>query len=253
LLFELVDAALIWRKRTGGIFDPTVLQALLAHGYDRSFEEIVGSIDQNVSAKLASATVWSQVKLNRAKQTITLPQGVGLDLGGIAKGWTVQQASQKLGQLGPALVDAGGDIACSNPPPSGSPWLVGIDDPLQTGRELATLTLNNEAVATSSLVRRRWQHQGQVVHHLIDPRTGAPALTDVLSVTVIGSRLPDAEIAAKVALILGEQEGLAYLKSQPQLSALLVKADGHQLTCGKFEEKAYVYSRNFTDNFITLV
>jgi thiamine biosynthesis lipoprotein len=176
-----------------------------------------------------------------------------LDLGGIAKGWTVQQAGQKLGQLGPALVDAGGDIACIGLPPTGSTWLVSIDNPLQPNTDLATLTLNNDVVATSSLARRRWQYQGQPVHHLIDPRTGAPAITDLLSVTVIGPRLPDAEIHAKVALILGAEKGLAYLATQPDVSALLVATDDKQLIYGNFEEKAYVYSHNFTDTFITLV
>jgi len=253
LLFELVETALAWRKRTGGIFDPTVLKALLAHGYDRSFEEIVNRTDQNVSINRTTSLARPQVKLNRAHHTITLPQGVGLDLGGIAKGWTVQQAGQKLGQLGPALVDAGGDIACMGAPPTSSAWLVGIDNPLQPNTDLATLTLNNEVVATSSLARRRWQHQGQMVHHLIDPRTGAPAITDLLSVTVIGPHLPEAEIQAKVALILGAQKGLAYLATQPDVSALLVTTDGRQLNCGTFKEKAYVYSHNFTNTFITLV
>ena len=253
LLFELVETALTWRKRTGGIFDPTVLQALLAHGYDRSFEEIVNQTEWNVSSERITSVARPQVKLNRAQQTITLPQDVGLNLGGIAKGWTVQQAGQKLGQFGPALVDAGGDIACIGLPPTGSAWLVGIDDPLQPNTDLATLTLNNETVATSSQVRRRWQHQGQMVHHLIDPRTGAPAVTDLLSVTVIGPRLPETEIQAKVALILGVEKGLAYLATQSNVVALLVAADGRQFTYGNFEKKAYVYSHNFTDTFVTLV
>jgi len=253
LLFELVETALTWRKRTDGIFDPTVLKALLAHGYDRSFEEIVNRTDQNVSLKHIASPAQHQVKLNRTQHTITLPQGVGIDLGGIAKGWTVQQAAQKLGQLGPALVDAGGDIACIDTPPTGGAWLVGLDNPLQPNTDLATLTLNNEVVATSSLVRRRWQHQGQMVHHLIDPRTGVPAITDLLSVTVISLHLPEAEIHAKTALILGAQKGLAYLATQPDVSALLVTLDGRQLTYGTFKEKAYVYSRNFTDTFVTLV
>ena len=253
LLFDLVDAALIWRQRTDGIFDPTILRALLAHGYDRSFEDIANRPDTAVHAERSISPARSQVKLNRSKHTITLPQNVGLDLGGIAKGWTVQQAGQRLRRLGPALVDAGGDIVCTGLPPNGSAWLVGIEDPLQPDKDVATLILNHEAVATSSLVRRRWQHQGRLAHHLIDPRTGVPANTDLLSVTVIGPRLPAAEIQAKVALILGTEKGLAYLASQADIAALLVATDGRQLTCGTFEEKAYVYTNNFSDTFVTLV
>ena len=86
-----------------------------------------------------------------------------------------------------------------------------------------------------------------------DPRTGAPALTDLVSVTVIGPALPAAEIHAKVTLILGQKQGLAYLAAQPALSALLVTNEGRPILYGSFENKAYVYSINFTNTFVNLV
>lgn len=253
LLFKLVESALNWRERTGGIFDPTILQALIAHGYDRSFEAMAQKTTGQADPTPLGRPVEGHVKLNRAQRSITMPAGVGIDLGGIAKGWTVQQAVQRLGRFGPALVDAGGDIAVIGTPPDGSPWLIGLADPNNPDVDLATLTLIDEAVATSSLAKRRWEHQGQMAHHLIDPRTGAPAKTDLVSVTVIASRLPEAEIHAKVALILGSTQGLSYLKQQPDTSALLVTATGEQLSCGTFEEKAYVYSHDFSKTFFTLV
>ena len=136
----------------------------------------------------------------------------------------------------------------------GPAWLVGLADPHQPDNDLAALALRNEAVATSSLARRRWQHHhGSPAHHLIDPRTGAPAITDLVSVTVIGPELPASEIHAKVALILGEDRGLAYLAAQPNLSALLVTTAGRQIPYGSFEEKAYVYTNGFTNRFVNLV
>jgi len=253
MLFQLVEAALHWRDHSGGIFDPTVLKALIAYGYDRSFETITPSNGRGIRNGNHASPTPAQIKLNRAQHSITLPQGVGLDLGGIAKGWTVQQAGQTLGRLGPALVDAGGDIVCVGTPPTGSTWQIGVSDPHQPDTDLALLTLKNEAVATSSLARRRWQYQGSSAHHLIDPRTGAPAATDLVSVTVIGSSLPAAEIHAKVALILGQTQGLAYLSAQANISALLVTATGHPITYGSLKEKAYVYSDNFNNEFVTLV
>jgi thiamine biosynthesis lipoprotein len=253
LLFDLVELALAWRDRTGGIFDPTVLRALIAHGYDRSFEQIARRGDGQVAPAPASHPAGGRVRLSPAERRIWLPSGVGLDLGGIAKGWAVQQAAHRLGRLGPALVDAGGDIACVGAPPTGSRWLVGIADPHRPEADLAALTLADEAVATSSLTGRRWQYHGRPAHHLIDPRTGAPAVTDLASVTVVAPRLPDAEIHAKVALILGSADGLAYLDKQPGVAALLVTAAGDQLSCGPLEDKAYVYSPTFTRTFLTLV
>lgn len=253
LLFELIELTLHWRHQTDGIFDPTILKALMAYGYDRSFESITTPVERRVLPAPDPSPAPAQIRLDRAKHSITLPPGVGLDLGGIAKGWTVQQAAQRLGQLGPTLVDAGGDIACVSVPPTGSAWHVGVSDPHLPGADLATLLLNNEAVATSSLAHRRWQYRGTSAHHLIDPRTGAPAKTDLISVTVIAPRLPDAEIYAKVALILGEKKGMAYLLAQPNVAALLVTNTGRQIPCGPFEGKAYVYSNEFANNFVNLV
>lgn len=253
LLFELIDAALYWRDRSSGIFDPTVLKALIAYGYDRSFETMTEPIERSVTPAPDTSPLPGQVKLDRAQHSITLPLGVGLDLGGIAKGWTVQQAGQTLGQLGSALVDAGGDIVCIGVPPTGPAWQIGISDPHHKESDLAILLLKDEAVATSSLARRCWKYQGVPAHHLIDPRTGAPAITDLVSVTVIMPRLPEAEIHAKVALILGHQQGLAYLAAQPDLSALLVTGEGRQIIHGSLEDKAYVYSDDFANTFANLV
>ena len=119
---------------------------------------------------------------------ILLPEGVGIDLGGIAKGWTIQQAAHRLGMWGPCLVDAGGDIACVGTPP-GEPWVVTVADPRRrtsADEDIAVLSLSNAAIATSSRVYRSWRHAGRPAHHLIDPRTGAPAATNILSVTVTG-------------------------------------------------------------------
>ncbi len=239
LLFNLTRSALAWRQKTGGIFDPTILHALVAQGYNRSFEQINGQSNNTPPVKHQPG----RIKLSRARRNITLNKGAGLDLGGIAKGWAVQQAARQLGQYGPALVDVGGDIACTDPPPGQSFWAVNIADPYQAEQDIATLFLANQAVATSTQTGRRWIHNGQPAHHLIDPRAGQSAQSDLAGVTVIAPRLPNAEIHAKTALILGRAQGLAYLARQAHLAGLLVTTNHLQLTFGNIEEKAYVYSR----------
>jgi thiamine biosynthesis lipoprotein len=249
LLFQLVHNALKWRARTNGIFDPTILNALIAQGYDRSFEQIGTSSH-------GSATwidhVPGQVKLRRSNRTITMDQGVGLDLGGLAKGWAVQHAASQLGRFGPAMVDGGGDIACTAPPPDQPFWAVNVADPHAPHHDIATLFLNHEAVATSSQTGRRWLHRGQQVHHLIDPRTGVSAVSNLASVTIIASRLPDAEIHAKVVLILGEEAGMDYLAKQSTLATIMVTIDGRQLTYGNLEGNAYVYPNTFNPDISIL-
>jgi thiamine biosynthesis lipoprotein len=239
LLFQLVHTALNWRAQTNGIFDPTILNALMAQGYDRSFEQI-GSCAH--SSPSPAGHEPGRVRLGWSKRTITLAQGVGLDLGGLAKGWAVQRAAHQLGQYGPALVDAGGDVACTLPPPDQPFWAVGLADPYAPHRDIATLFLDREAVATSTQTGRRWVHQGGPAHHLIDPRTGVSAASNLAGVTIIAGRLPDAEIHAKVALILGEEAGMAYLANYPKLAAIIVTTDGRRLTYGNLEGKAYVHT-----------
>jgi len=253
-LYNLVEQALFWRDRTGGIFDPAILPALVAHGYDRSFT-LMAAERAPVAPAVAHPAHRSTTPIDSTAiilgpgRQIYLPPSMALDLGGIAKGWTAQQAVYRLGMWGPGMVDAGGDIACTGRPP-GEPWVVSVADPLDDAQDLAFLDLTGAAVATSSRARRQWMYDGASVHHLIDPRTGAPAQTNVLSATVVAPRLPDAEIHAKTVLILGETQGTAYLSALPKVSALLVMENGRRLMLGGFEERGYVPSTSdFTARF----
>jgi thiamine biosynthesis lipoprotein len=158
---------------------------------------------------------------------------VRLDFGGIAKGWAADQAVRRLAVHGPALVNAGGDIAVSGPRQSGDGWLIGIDAPLglelPADTQLELIALRTGGVATSGRDYRRWQQNGAWQHHIIDPRSGVPADTDVLAATVIAPTAGDAEVAAKVVLLLGSSAGLDWLDARPALAALLVLETGEVL------------------------
>jgi thiamine biosynthesis lipoprotein len=124
---------------------------------------------------------------------------VGVDLGGIAKGWTVDLAVDRARSAGARwiVVSAGGDLRIGGRAPVVP---IGIDDPDSPGCSIATLRPDRGALATSSTVRRSW---GPGLHHLIDPRTGAPAVTDAVQATVWAPTCTEAEVAAKVALLTG--------------------------------------------------
>jgi thiamine biosynthesis lipoprotein len=158
-----------------------------------------------------------------------------LDFGGIAKGWAAHQTARRLGMYGPALVDAGGDIAVSSLQADGQPWRIGVADPFEPDHSLAVLGLGRCGVATSGRDFRRWHQDGRPSHHIIDPRTGQPAETDVLTATVIAPDVLQAEAAAKKALILGSQDGLAWLEAHPGLTGLLVLEDGRQRQTRSFD------------------
>jgi FAD:protein FMN transferase len=236
MLFSAVELALRAARDTGGVFDPTILSALVGAGYDRSFELLA---DHGLALKPtldAHVPTWHDVRLDYERREIFLPAGCGVDLGGIGKGWTVDLARLLLRPLEHFVVDAGGDLYVAGTQADGSDWTVAVDDPRRAGSDLRVLEVRDRAVATSTVARRRWLQGGQERHHLIDPRTGLPAVGDVLSATVVADSVARAETLAKAALILGRVAGAGFLNRQRGVAALLALADGRIETTGGFEE-----------------
>ena len=180
-LLRVVGLALAARDRTHGLFDPSVHDAVVAAGYDRSFELLTTPRPGPPARCDGAVTI--------AGGTIRLASGVRLDLGGIGKGYAVDRSVRILGAFGPTLVNAGGDMACL-----GGSWPIGVETP---GAPL-TIALERGALATSGSDRRRWAGG----HHLIDPRTGSPADSPYLRVTVAAPSAVEAEVLAK-AIYLG--------------------------------------------------
>ena len=229
LLWTALNRAVEAARQTLGLFDPTVLDLLRAAGYDRSFELLDSSSDTlGPSAKPSCG--WHQIRFYDSVGQVELPPGVGIDLGGIAKGWTVDRVAVSLATHGPVLVDAGGDIRAVGMP-GGEPWPVAVQDPFDETRDCAVLALNGGAVATSSIGRRRWQRNGQTMHHLIDPRTGQPSDSDLHTVTVLADTAEEAEVSAKTVLMLGTQAGASWLKRR-DLRGLLIDRRGREHSVG---------------------
>jgi thiamine biosynthesis lipoprotein len=217
LLFEVVAAALAAARATGGAFDPTLLPDLVRLGYDRTFADL--PVDSAARRNRAfGGGRWRGIRLDRARRTILLPPDTALDLGGIAKGMAVDAALEEL-TIPTALVDAGGDLAVRGAPPGRRSWRLAVEG----SRE--PVALRRGALATSGSTRRRWLQDGVVRHHLIDPRTGEPAVSGVLSATVAAATCRQAEVAATAAFVLGPAEGAALLERHG-LAGLLVRPRG---------------------------
>ena len=195
----LVAFALRAARRTGGRFDPTVLGSVVAAGYDRDFDELMSGA-RAALRPMHPCGRWEEIVLEEGR--ITLPEGAGLDLGGVAKGWTVDRAADDAVSAGLrwATVNAGGDLRMAGSPPAGGPE-VGVEDPDASDEEILRLVLRGGALATSSTRRRAW---GPELHHLIDPTTGSPARTGTVQATVWAPTCAEAEVRAKDALLRGE-------------------------------------------------
>ena len=242
ILWEVFQAAREAERLSDGLVTPTVLDAMLAAGYTTSFENLASEENCNGALQAAPLPTMTDIRVDLERRSLQLPAGIKLDFGGIAKGWSAQKAVQRLQAYGPCLVDAGGDIAISGPREAGQPWQISVADPHHPSQDLAGLLLGRCGVATSGRDYRRWQQDGAWRHHIIDPRTGLPADTDVLSATVVAPDLVWAEIAAKTAFILGSQRGMSWLEKHPTLAGILVLEDGRCLYSNRIED--YLWKEN---------
>ena len=234
-MFEVVELAMKFWTMTEGLFNPTIIGALEAAGYDRTFEAIAESIDRRVVAT-SKVSAASAIALDTVQRIIILPVGVRIDLGGIAKGWAVQKTAQQLGIYGPCLVDAGGDMLTIGTVPGTTHWSIEIADPRDWEKDVTTLRIRDQAVATSGIDRRRWQRNGVWQHHLIDPRTGRPSESDLLTATVIAPTAVEAEVYAKAVFLLGSQAGLDFIDDRPALAACVMTASGEALLSDSMKE-----------------
>lgn len=231
LLLDVVGAALEAADATDGLFDPTLLTRLRALGYDRDFAALPVRREAT-ELEAFHGGAWRRIELDRRAGTIRLPAGAELDLGGIAKGMAVDAAVASLRELGLAIgaVNAGGDLAVFGDA-TGSGWPVSID-----GID-RTVWLTHGALATSSVERRRWRIGDEERHHLLDPRTGFPTDSGVLSATVAATTCRAAEVAAKTAVILGPTFGAQFLAEQ-RLTGLLMVPGGDAWRIGEWKAAA---------------
>lgn len=236
LTFDAIWAALEAAKATQGLFDPTMLRHVVAAGYDRSFEELSDEGPRGHGGlPVSSCKRYREVTLDPISRRVKLPPETGIDLGGFAKGWLADAVACRLDRYGPALVDCGGDIAVAGQPPDREGWEIEIESPFDDSQTLAVLTLAAGGVATSGTLRRRWRTDEGWAHHIIDPRTGRPAESDLVSVTVAAPTAAAAEAAAKVVLILGEKAGTERLASAQGYGGLLVTTEGETRIVGHLE------------------
>ena len=230
VLFDTIHIAKHTARLTDGLYNPLVLPAMVANGYDRSFEHITAPITQSASP----APDWHDIKLRVFSHEVRLPKGSAIDLGGIGKGWAAGVIADQLSQYGACLVNFGGDMVARGAPLKWSGWQVGVHDP-HTNTIIDMLALSDTAIATSGVDYRHWQTAtGDTHHHIINPKTGKPAQTDVISATVIHPIPCYAEAYAKAVIILGAQDGLAWLNEQWDAQGLVVCADGRILATPYF-------------------
>lgn len=222
---QLISAMREASELSDGDFDPTLLPELIESGYAASVvaPDLVTTLPASASApgRLASLTLDGS--------SVRMPVGTTLDPGGIGKGL----AADIICEFGLAegawgiMAEISGDIVVAGRAPDAVAWLLGVEDPFDTDRHLTTVRIARGAIVTSSQRKRRFDTAAGVRHHLIDPRTGASALTDIQTVTVIAATGVRAEAISKSGFLRPVEEYLAWLP-QVGAAALLVDSAGRQ-------------------------
>ena len=236
-LLNATEAAMAMADLTDGLCDPTIGEAVINAGYDRTFSAIEADGPGPIGpGRLGGA--WSRLVVDHEASTITVPAGYRLDLGGSAKGWAVDAALAALGrsvldqdsQAG-LCISAGGDLAVAGRAPAGG-WPVTIRErlDLDAGDPGTEVFLGHGAVATSGATARRWQSGDSEGHHIIDPRTGQPGKSRWELVTVFSDRCLVSDVAATTAWLLGS-DAEAWLQSLG-LAARMIDHDGGAATVG---------------------
>ncbi len=235
LLFDVISEACGWACVTSGVFDPTLLDALETAGYDRPFDQIRASTAVLDRPK-AQAAGWRAIAFDFERDTITLPAGVRIDLGGIGKGYTVDRVIEALPAETSAMVNASGDLYAAGDGPEGEGWRIGVADPFEPARDLATIVVRDRGVATSGSAKRNWGAGDVRYHHLIDADERASSRSDLLAVTVLAPSATAADVLAKTAFLLGSVAGPRFVERSAGAACLAVTLRGDTLMTEGFQE-----------------
>lgn len=219
--FDILEQAQHFHDLTKGLFDPSILPALEQEGY-------VGATHSFSQEKKAS---FSELVLQKETRTALKPKNLLVDLGGIGKGYVVDQVATFLAlHFENFLIDAGGDIFVrgSNLKEGYTYWAIDVEHPLSENESVALLLLKDMAVATSGRNRRHWKKNEEEKHHIIDPRTQKSASLDYQSVTVIAENTVTADILAKTLFVAGKEQA-PQLAEQWNIPAIFVEHTGKSI------------------------
>lgn len=231
---RLLETAVKVSSATGGAFDVTAYPLVKAWGFTRK-EYRVPAVEELQA--LLERVDYRQIAFSEAG--VTLPAGVEVDLGGIAKGYAGDMLTGALREAGvqSALISLGGNIALLGGKPDGSKWRIGVRDPLNTAEPLGYVEVWDTNVVTSGGYERCFEDEaGNIWWYIIDPATGYPAKNGLLSATVIGEEGAMCDALSTALFVMGPERAAQYLRQETEVEALLVREDGSLLVTGGLKD-----------------
>lgn len=222
--FRVIEESIRISEMTDGAFDITILPLMIMWRTARQQDEL--PTDEEIAAARALVN-WRYIMLDADKLAVGLEKlGMGIDLGGIAKGYAVSMATAALKKHGikSAMVNAGGDLYLLGKPQEKEWWRIGIEDPREKGEIFASLDLRDEAVMTSGDYRWYFIIDEQRFHHIIDPRSGLP-VKKMQSVTIVAPDATFADGLSTAIFVLGREEGIKLTETIEEIGVIIVSED----------------------------
>ncbi|MEI7885246.1 MAG: FAD:protein FMN transferase [Clostridia bacterium] len=229
----VLKRGLEFSKDSKGAFDMTIrpLTALWGFGHKDNFIP-----EKQEIHKIMKLVDYKALILDEAASTAYLQHsGQAIDLGGIAKGYAADEVKRILleYEITNALINLGGNIVTIGSKPDGSPWRIGIQNPLaERGEYVGSLETRDQTIVTSGSNERFFIKDGIRYHHILDPRTGYPVQNQLLSVTVICQNSMDADALTTALFVLGPEAGLPLLQSVQAEAIILTQNQEIFLTAG---------------------
>ena len=221
---ELMEQALELCRRTGGALDISVYPIVQAWGFTTGSYQVP---DEETIQSLLPLVDYTQIQYDAATGVVTLPEGMEIDLGSVAKGYAGQLAAQMLREHGvqSALLNLGGNVQTVGAKPDGSPWQIGIKDP-QGEDAMMVLSVEDQAVVTSGGYERYFEQDGQTYWHIMDPSTGHPADSGLLSVTIVGKQGIICDGLSTSLFVMGLEKAADLWAQSGDFEAVFVTASG---------------------------
>ena len=218
---RVVEAGVAWAEQTNGAFDISIAPVVTLWGIGTPREQVPAP--EAIQARL-SRVDFRQIDLSEAGHVFLPVEGMALDVGGIAKGFAVDEAARILREAGirHALIDFGGDIFTVGTRVDGNPWRIGVQHPSAARQDLlAVVEITDQAIVSSGDYERFFERNGIRYHHIIDPGTGMPARSGLTSVTVIGPDAMGADALSTGMFVMGLEPALALIESLPDYEAII--------------------------------
>lgn len=227
-LAGLIARALDYCSATDGLLDITAGSLEALWNYHRAQKPT----DAEVESALRHVG-YRHVQVNGDVVTVGDP-AVKIVLGAVAKGFIADGLCDLMRDAGveSGVVDLGGNLAVVGSMPNGAPWRFEVADPACGDRPKAIIECRDESAVTSGTYERNFTEDGHLYHHIVDPRTGYPAESDIVGVTVVANSSLDADAYATALLIMGSVRALAFVADLPGVEAFIIRSDGEVLLSG---------------------